>query len=656
MVNNKSNDNLNAIRILGVQAVNKANSGHPGIVLGAAPMMYSLFVNKMNYSSKHVKWFNRDRFVLSAGHGSALLYSTLHLTGFNVKIDDLKNFRQWGSITPGHPEKHLTEGVEVTTGPLGQGIGMAVGMAVAESFLSVKYNKPDFEIINHYTYVLCGDGDLQEGVAQEAISFAGKNKLNKLILLHDSNDVQLDDLVKEAQIEDLHKRFEASGWNTILVKDGENINEIDKAIDEAKKSDKPTYIEVKTIIGLGASKQGTSAVHGSPLGNDISKVNDYFDWKHVDFTIPQSVTDFYQNNVINVGQDKFKTWENLFKKYEVTYKNEAKELLNAINGEWKINNDEINELNSGKTQATRISSGLIFNSIAKTNPTLIGGSADLASSTKIKGVDGNFSSENRTGRNIMYGVREFGMTTINNGMAAHGGVLPVGSGFFVFADYMKPAMRLASIMNLQELFIFTHDSIAVGEDGPTHEPIEQLAMLRAIPNHNVIRPADFNETVAAYKIGLESKTTPTSIILTRQDLKELQHENVLENVKKGAYIISDVTNPKITLIGSGSEVSLAIEVQELLNKNGILTRVVSMPSMNLFDKQEQSYKNKIIDKNTIRISLEMGTTFGWSKYTGDNGLNFGIDRFGESAPGNLVIEKFGFTANNIYNEIMKKVK
>lgn len=655
MKNNKGFDNLNAIRMLGVQAVNAANSGHPGIVLGAAPIMYSLFVNNMNYDGKKSNWFNRDRFVLSAGHGSALLYSTLHLTGFKVGIEDLKQFRQWGSITPGHPEKHLTDGVELTTGPLGQGIGMGVGLALGESFLAAKYNKPNFDIINHYTYILCGDGDLQEGVAQEAISFAGKNQLNKLILIHDSNDVQLDDMVIKAQAEDLQLRFQAHGWNTILINDGEDIAAIDAAIIQAKQSNKPTYIEVKTIIGMGATKQGTSAVHGSPLGNDLTTVEKFWNWNHEPFMVSKETTDFYQN-LIAKNEIKSKTWEEMFAKYTINYPQEAKELTNALNKEWKIEDTEILAMNTGKTLATRVTSGLIFGSISKSNPTLLGGSADLSSSTKIKGSDGDYSPETRTGRNVMYGVREFGMGAINNGLAAHGGILPVASGFFIFTDYLKPAMRLAALMELQQLYVFTHDSVAVGEDGPTHEPIEQLAMLRAMPNMNLFRPADFAETFAAYKIALEMKNIPSTLVLTRQDLKELTHQNVIEDVRHGAYIIADAKDAKITLIATGSEVELALEVKTMLDQNGINTKVVSMPSMHLFDQQTQDYKNKVIDHKTFRVSIEMGATFGWAKYTGDNGLNIGIDRFGESAPGEVVIEKLGFTPESIYNQVMNKYK
>ncbi|AEM68823.1 transketolase [Mycoplasma putrefaciens] len=660
---NKGNDNLNALRILGVEAVNQANSGHPGVVLGAAGIVYVLFNKIMNFNPKNPKWFNRDRFVLSAGHGSSLLYAALHLAGYNLSIEDLKQFRQWESKTPGHPEALLTEGVEVTTGPLGQGLSMGVGMALAETHLAAVYNKPDYDLINHYTYILCGDGDLQEGVAQETISFAGKNKLNKLILIHDSNDVQLDSLVSEVNTEDMHKRFQSAGWNTLKVEDGEDLQAIEDAIHQAQKSDKPTYIEVKTIIGIGSTKQGTHAVHGAPLGKDMINVKNAFGWNYADFEIPSAVYKHWEINA-NKGAKAEQEWNELFASYKKTYDQQAQILENAIAKKITFDFEKLLANIPSSDEATRISSGNIFDQISKEEQMLIGGSADLSSSTKIKGADGIFSSENRSGRNIMYGVREFGMGTINNGIAAHGGLLPVASGFFVFSDYMKPAMRLASIMQLQQLYIFTHDSIAVGEDGPTHEPIEQLAMLRSIPNHIVIRPADYAETIAAYKIGLtQSLETPTSIILTRQNLRQVSYSqandqpaDIFEKVSRGAYVISDATNPAITLIASGSEVALALDVQQELAKHKIIAKVVSMPSTNLFDKQSKDYQDAIIDKKTIRIAIEMATPMSWYKYIGDNGMIFAIERFGESAPGNTIISKFGFTKENITNRIIENLK
>lgn len=647
---------LNAMRMLGVQAINKANSGHPGIVLGAAPMVYTLFTEAMTISPTHSKWFNRDRFVLSAGHGSALLYSALHLSGFDLPMTEIQRFRQWGSLTPGHPERGHTDGVEVTTGPLGQGIAMGVGMALAEKFLAQKFNKPKFPLIEHYTFVLCGDGDLQEGISQEAITFASKQKLNKLILLHDSNDIQLDDKVSEATIENHQKRFEAAGWNVDAIEDGENLEALLTTINKAKKSSKPTYIEVKTVIGRGATKAGTSQVHGSPLGSDLETVKKHYHWDYPDFEIPKATYDFYREKVIDKGEIAYQKWDALREGYASSFPEDYRELERALNQDWTIDYEALMAQKPDKKQATRISSGLVFDFLSHHNPTLFGGSADLASSTKIKGPNGNFNCENPTGRNIIYGVREFAMGAINNGMAAHGGVLPVGSGFFVFSDYVKPAMRLAALMGLQNIFVFTHDSIAVGEDGPTHEPIEQLAMVRSMPNHNVFRPADYAETAGAYSYALKDKHHPSTIILTRQDLEQQKHHNSENEVARGAYILSDQPDPVVTLIATGSEVELAMAIQKDLEQAKISSRVVSMPSMNLFDSQPEAYRHEIIDQKTLRISLEMGTTYGWGKYVGDNGLSFGIDRFGASAPGDQMIKEYGFTSEKITPQIIKKLK
>ncbi|ATZ16352.1 transketolase [Entomoplasma freundtii] len=647
---------LNAMRILGVEAINKANSGHPGIVLGAAPMVFTLFTKIMAIDPQHSQWFNRDRFVLSAGHGSALLYSALHLSGFDLPMDELKRFRQWGSLTPGHPERGLTDGVEVTTGPLGQGIAMGVGMALGEKFLGHRFNKPNFPLINHYTFVLCGDGDLQEGISQEAITFAAKQELHKLILLHDSNDIQLDDKVSEATIENHQKRFEAAGWNVLEINDGEDLEALEAALNQAKKASKPTYIEVKTIIGRGATKEGTNQVHGNPLGTDLAIVKQRYQWDHPDFVIPQETYDFYKENVNHRGAKTYHEWEEMRQVYAKEFPNDYQELEKALNHNWEMNVEALLAATPVQKQATRISSGLVFNQLAQENPTLFGGSADLASSTKIKGPNGNYGPNNRDGRNVIYGVREFAMGAINNGMAAHGGILPVGSGFFVFSDYLKPAMRLASLMKLQNLFIFTHDSIAVGEDGPTHEPIEQLAMVRSIPMHNVFRPADYAETVGAYHYALKDKHHPSTIILTRQDLAQQKHHNVIAEVAKGAYILADQQNPEVTLIATGSEVELAVAIQQALLQNNVSSRVVSMPSMNLFEQQPLTYRQQVIDPKTFRVSLEMGTTYGWGKYVGDEGISFGIDEFGASAPGDEVIAKYGFTADKIVPQILKKLK
>ncbi|AHI53910.1 transketolase [Spiroplasma sabaudiense Ar-1343] len=657
MVDNKKNKFLNSLRILGVEAVNKANSGHPGIILGAAPMVYELYTKHINIDPSNPKWFNRDRFVLSAGHGSGLLYSILHLSGFGVEIDDLKKFRQLNSKTPGHPEFGMTDGVEVTTGPLGQGLAAAVGMAVAEKHLAGKFNKPELEVVNHFTYVLVGDGDLQEGIAQEAISFAGNYGLNKLIVLHDSNDIQLDGPVKIAQSEKMQERFLAANWNTILVKDGEDLAQISKAFESAKKSTKPTYIEVKTIIGLGATKQGTSAVHGEPVKDDLINVKKYYNWTNPEFTIDEEVYAHYKATVGDRGHEAYDQWNKIFNKYKQNYPQEFSQLEAGILKQYQVTEADFQAMIPSKPQATRVSSGQVLDKISSLVPSFIGGSADLTASTKAKGADGNFYQDNLQGRNIMYGVREFGMTAINNGIAAHSGLLPFAGGFFVFSDYMKPAIRLAALMELQSFYVFTHDSVAVGEDGPTHEPVEQLAMLRSIPGLNVFRPADFQETYASYLTALNDKNKPSAFILTRQDLPELAHKDVVKNVGKGAYLISESKNAQVTLIATGSEVSLALKIKDELEKNQKLAvNVVSMVSMNIFDRQEKKYQDTIIQRNTQRFSIEMGTTFGWGKYLGDDGFAFGIDRFGHSAPGDQVIKEFGFTVENLTKKIIDKLK
>lgn len=653
---NKNNKNLNAMRILGVETINKANSGHPGIVLGAAPIVYTLFTKIMNINPKNPMWFNRDRFVLSAGHGSALLYSALHLSGYNLSIDEMKRFRQINSLTPGHPEYMHTEGVDATTGPLGQGFAMAVGMALAESHLAERYNKSDQKIIDHYTYVLCGDGDLQEGVCQEAISFAGRYQLNKLIVLHDSNDIQLDGPVKIAQSENIQEKFFAAGWDTQIIYNGEDLKAIENAILKAQTSNKPSYIEVKTVIGIGATNEGTQKVHGAPLGNDIENVKKYFNWSLNPFEISDDIYKFYQEKVLERGQKSNQEWDDIFLSYKKNNPELAEQLNNAINNKWNITEKDLAPLNLNLEQATRISSGNIINFLNKKIPNFIGGSADLSESTKVKGADGNYDFNNKSGRNIMYGVREFAMGAINNGIALHKGLLPFASGFFVFSDYMKPAIRLSALMNLQTLYIFTHDSIAVGEDGPTHQPIEQLAMLRSMPNINVFRPCDMAETQASYLIALNDISKPSVIIATRQNLKELKHSNILENAKKGAYLISSETDAQITLIASGSEVSLALDIKEILKKYNFKVNVVSMLNMNEFVKQDKKYIDSIINKNTKRFSIELSSTFGWHQFLGDEGKAFGINKFGNSAPFNDIIDHLKFTAQNIANEIIDLLK
>ncbi|MPW25714.1 transketolase [Alkalibaculum sp. M08DMB] len=642
---------INAIRFLGVDMVNKANSGHPGIVLGAAPIMYTLFSKQLAFNPKEPNWFNRDRFVLSAGHGSALLYATLHLNGYDIPMKELKNFRQWGSKTPGHPEYGHTPGVDVTTGPLGQGIASAVGMAISEKYLGAVFNKDDKKIVDHYTYVLCGDGDLQEGISLEAISLAGHLALSKLIILFDSNDIQLDGPVNMASSENIKDKFESMNWNYIKVDEPEEPNNINLAIEKAKNNHtKPTLIEVKTIIGHASPHAGKSATHGAPLGEEntvITRQN--LSWKHEPFDISQEIYNHFTEENKEKGIVAYENWNSLLQEYTKKYP-ELGKIIKQITNNGVIDIDFDNVFNSYKPKssvATRVSSGEILTLLQKESPLLIGGSADLSSSTKIKGINGDFSIDNPGGRNINFGVREHAMAAIVNGLVLHG-LKGFSGGFFIFSDYMKPAMRLAALMGIPSIFAFTHDSIAVGEDGPTHEPIEQLAGLRAVPNMDVIRPADTNEVMGAWELAITSTTGPTSILLTRQDLPTLENSK-REEVKNGGYIISkEQKNIDAILIATGSEVSLAIEAQKVLLEDGIDTRVVSLPSFKRFEEQDEKYKNTIIPANIKkRVAIEMGSSFGWHKYIGLEGKTLTIDKFGASAPGGEVIEKYGFTVENL---------
>lgn len=653
---------VTTIRTLSIDAIEKAKSGHPGMPMGAAPMAYALWTRHMNHNPKNPDWFNRDRFVLSAGHGSMLLYSLLHLSGYDVSMEDIKEFRQWGSKTPGHPEYGHTPGVDATSGPLGQGIAMAVGMAMAERHLAAKYNRENYEIVNHYTYVICGDGDLMEGVSAEAASLAGHLKLGKLIVLYDSNDISLDGELNKAFSESVAERFKAYGWQYIRVEDGNNLEEISKAIEEAKReAGRPTLIEVKTVIGFGSpNKSGKSDVHGAPLGpEEVELTKKNYNWNYEeDFYVPEEVYDLFKKYVLEPGAKKEQEWNELFQSYKMEFPELAKELETAINGElvqgWD-NNLPVYE--PGTTIATRSSSGETINGIAKNLPYFFGGSADLAGSNKttIKG-GGDFSSDDYGGRNIWFGVREFAMGAILNGMSLHGGLRVFGGTFFVFSDYLRPAIRMAALMKLPVTYVFTHDSIAVGEDGPTHEPVEQLASLRAMPNINVIRPADGNETVAAWKIALQSKDQPTALVLTRQNVPTLKNtkELALEGVQKGAYVISPAANqnPQVLLLASGSEVSLAVEAQKALEREGIYASVVSMPSWSNFEQQPEEYKQSVLPKNVKkRLAIEMGSSFGWHRYVGDEGDILAIDRFGASAPGERIVKEYGFTVENVVSRV-----
>ncbi|WP_040205115.1 transketolase [Neobacillus jeddahensis] len=649
---------VTSIRTLAIDAIEKANSGHPGMPMGAAPMTYTLWTRFMNHNPKNPKWFNRDRFVLSAGHGSALLYSMLHLSGYNLSMDDLKQFRQWGSKTPGHPEFGHTEGVEATTGPLGQGIAMAVGMAMAERHVASVYNKEQFELVNHFTYSICGDGDLMEGVSAEAASLAGHLKLGRLVVLYDSNDISLDGDLNKSFSESVKDRFQSYGWQYLRVEDGNNLEEISKALEDARNDlDRPTMIEVRTVIGYGSpNRAGTSGVHGAPLGADELKLTkEAYKWTfEEDFHVPQDVYDNFKNLILENGEKKEKEWNDLFAQYKKEYPELATQLEQALSNELPAGWDkDVPVYPEGKGLASRASSAEVLNGIAKNLPIFIGGSADLAGSNKtmIKGTV-DYMPGSYEGRNIWFGVREFAMGAAMNGIALHGGVKVFGGTFFVFSDYLRPAIRLAALMGLPVTYVFTHDSIAVGEDGPTHEPIEQLAALRAMPGLSIIRPADGNETAAAWKLAVESTNKPTALVLTRQDLPTLKATdvNAYEGVSKGAYVVSpsERDTPDALILATGSEVSLAVEAQKALAGEGVHVSVVSMPSWDRFEQQSQEYKNSVLPKNVKkRLGIEVGASFGWHKYTGDEGDVLAIDQFGASAPGEKIMEEYGFTVNNV---------
>ena len=657
-----SQKSVNAIKVLGVDAINKAKSGHPGVVMGAAPMAYSLFTKHLRVNPKKTDWINRDRFVLSAGHGSMLLYSLLHLSGFeDVSLEEVKNFRQWGSKTPGHPEFGHTKGIDATTGPLGQGISTAVGMALAERYLAAKYNKEGYNLFDHYTYVICGDGDIMEGVASEASSFAAVQKLNKLVVLYDSNDICLDGETKDAFSENVRARYEAYGWNTILVEDGASVEAVNAAIEQAKKSDKPTLIEVKTIIGAGSpNRQGTNGVHGAPLGDEETALfRKEIGWENEPFDIPADVYADFKANVADRGESEYAKWEKLYADYKAAYPELAKELEEALTREdiKHLTKESFSFKNVGEAQATRNSSQDAINSVAAVLPTFFGGSADLSHSnmTFIKG-DNLQNDAHRTERNVQFGVREFAMATVLNGLMLHGGVRVFGGTFFVFSDYLKGALRLSALQNLPVTYVFTHDSIAVGEDGPTHEPIEHLASLRTIPNTYVFRPADATETQAAWYLSQKTNDRPTSIVLTRQNLPILENSS-FEKVAKGAYVVYETAADFDTiLIATGSEVALAIDVARELETDGSKVRVVSMPSVELFEEQSKEYKEELLPLNIRRrVSLEMGNSALWYKYVGLDGLAIGIDKFGASAPANKVIEEYGFTVEAVVEKIKNEL-
>jgi transketolase len=649
---------VNTIRTISIDAIEKSNSGHPGMPMGAAPMAYTLFTKFMNHNPVNPNWSNRDRFVLSAGHGSMLLYSMLHLCGYDLSMEDIKNFRQWGSKTPGHPEFGHTAGVEATTGPLGQGVAMAVGMALAERHLAATYNREGYNVVDHHTYSICGDGDLMEGVSAEAASLAAHLQLGRLVVLYDSNDISLDGDLNKSFSESVQDRFEAYGWQVIRVEDGNDIKAITEAVEEAKKDEKrPTLIEVRTVIGYGSpNKSGKSASHGAPLGKDETKLTKAtYEWAYEeDFYVPEEVYNHFQEAVVQAGASKEEAWNALFAEYKNAHPELAAQFEAATKGElpegWEQN---LPRYEVGSAIATRNSSGAAINAIANSVPFFLGGSADLAGSnmTYIKEA-GDFTRENYAGKNIWFGVREFAMGAALNGMALHGGMKAYAGTFFVFSDYLRPAMRLAALMNLPVTYVYTHDSIAVGEDGPTHEPVEHLSSFRGMPNLSVIRPADGNESSAAWQIALESTSTPTALVLTRQNLPTLEGalENTYEKVSKGAYVISPATKEvaDTLLVATGSEVSLAVEAQKALLADGIDAMVVSMPSWDLFEKQSKEYKQSVFPASvTKRLAIEMGSSLGWHKYVGLDGEVLGIDTFGASAPGPKVMAEYGFTVENV---------
>lgn len=655
---------VNAIRVLSADAIQKANSGHPGLPLGAAPIAYELWANHMNHNAKDPKWTNRDRFILSAGHGSMLLYSLLHLYGYGLTLDDIKQFRQDGSLTPGHPEYAHTTGVEATTGPLGAGLGMAVGMAMAEAHLAAVFNKPDYPVVDHYTFALCGDGCLMEGISSEALSLAGTLGLSKLVILYDSNSISIEGSTDLAFTENVQARMAAFGFQTITVEDGTDMDAIGKAIEEAK-ADKehPSFITIKTQIGYGCpAKQGSADAHGSPLGEEnVVAMKKNLNWPKPEetFYVPDEVYTHYEELSRKAAAAE-KDWQKLFDAYVAAFP-DMKAKWDAFHSDIDAEallNDEDFWAYEDKPQATRSLSGTMINRLKDRIPQLFGGSADLAPSnkTEMKG-EGSFGKADYSGRNIHFGVRELAMGAMTNGLALHGGVRPYAGTFFVFSDYMKPMIRLAALMGLPTTYVLTHDSIGVGEDGPTHEPIEQLAMLRSIPNVNVFRPADATETAAGWYLAVTSQKTPTALVLTRQNLPQLAGSS--KDALKGAYIIADASKavPDAIIMASGSEVELAVNAKAELAKTGIDVRVVSMPCLELFEQQDEAYKEQVLPKAVrARVAVEAASDFGWGKYVGLDGATVSMKSFGASAPAGTLFKKFGFTTENVVETVKKVVK
>ena len=647
---------VNSLRVVGAELITKAKSGHPGIVLGAAPIMHTLFTRHIKLSPNDENWFNRDRFVLSAGHGSTLLYMMLHLSGYPIKMSDLLNLRQKGSLTPGHPEYGHTPGIEITTGPLGQGIASAVGMAIAGSYLGAKFNKPDFDVIDHYVYVLCGDGDLQEGISQEAMSLAGHLGLSKLIVLYDSNDVQLDGDVSQTNSENTEMKVKSMGWDYIRVSDGNNCDDISKAIDMAKKSTKPTMVEIKTVIGYGAPNSGESSVHGKPMPEeDVKYLRKFLAYNDPEYTFNEEVVKYYDENVKERGNNECDNWNQTVHAYSSIYKEEYEELCHFMYDDFEITDfSGLPVYEAGSKESTRKVMGKVLDFISSRLPNVMGGAADLTASTMVKGADGIYGTQNPLGRNIKFGVREHAMAAICNGITLHGGMRGFCSGFFVFSDYLKPAVRQAAIMHIPSLFFFSHDTVCVGEDGPTHQPVEQLTMFRSTPNVNLYRPADATEMTAAMLDAFsKGNDYPTVITSSRQAVVNLASTNA-QGVKKGAYIVFKPAKPaKYTLLTCGTELALCLDVAKKLEENQVYVNVVSMPSMFLFDKQSKEYKESVLPKDHKIMAVEMGASMPWYKYAD---YVKGIDEFGKSMPINYIFDEYGFTVDAIYDEFMNNVK
>jgi transketolase len=651
---------IDTLRLLAVDTVQKANSGHPGAPLGCAPIAYLLFHKLMKHNPAHSKWADRDRFVLSNGHASALLYSTLFLSGYDVTLDDLKSFRQWHSRTPGHPERGDTDGVEVTTGPLGQGLSMAVGMAIAEKHLAAVYNRPGFDVVDHHTYALLGDGDLMEGVSHEVAALAGTLGLGKLIFLYDDNLISLDGPTELSYNDDVPKRFEAYHWHVQHVADGNDIAAIQAAIEAAKaETGRPSLISVRTIIGYGSPKAGSNKSHGEPLGAaEVKETKKFFGFpEDQSFQVPDEALANWRK-AVERGAEQESAWKALFAGYAAANPELAAEFERTQKGELKAGWEKaIPSFPAGKAQATRNAGGVIMNAVAGVVPELFGGAADLTASTKTIFKPGASFHVDPAGRNVFFGVREFGMCAAVNGIAAHGGLIPFGSTFFVFSDYCKPAIRLAAIMQVHSQFVFTHDSVGLGEDGPTHQPIEHLMALRAVPGLTDFRPADANETAAAWRLALE-RTGPSFFALSRQDLPVIDptEHDAYAGVSKGAYVLADVSKPQVVLIGTGSEVWAAMDAAKLLAADGIQARVVSFPSWKIFEEQSAEYKASVLPAGVPRLAVEAGATLGWWKYVGLDGDVIGLDRFGASAPGPKVLAELGFAPDNVAARAKKLVK